>query len=1015
MEDRQEKAHLKFARHVALEYYGINGAAQSLVGYDDRNYLITSHNGTRYNLKISKPDADISKIKLTIGIINHLKASTFPLDLPLTIPSVSGQFYHELEDGRILRLQKWVQGRMLAEAHPRSQGLLESWGMCCGQLSKHLQSFDHPNTHHVYAWDPSQVLMTKQYRSSVKDEKKLHILDRLWADFETHLMPRINELRHSVNHNDAHELNLVIDHNYTSPQVTGVIDFGDAVYTATVNELAIACAYACMDMPDPLEAACVVVNGYHNVFPLEDNELALLYDLIAARLVISVTHSAYQKDIEPENAYLFVSEKPAWALLEKWVEIHPNFAQYTFRNACGLIPCPRMKQFNAWAKRSRDAMVSPVQFAGRCVAPIDLSVGSRDLGNASAFETLESFDKKIQDILATHKCSAGIGGYAEPRLFYTTGNYLEEGNDGPKWRTIHLGTDIWDKAGTPVYAFARGRVVSVRNNMAERNYGPTIIIKHDINEELQFFTLYGHLSKESLQIVKPGQNISKGQGIGFIGHKDENGQWPPHLHFQIILDMLDNTHDFPGVAFPNSQSTWLSICPPMPETLWPENLQKSRKMSYSSNETLIQKRQQLLGPNLSLSYDPPLHIVRGFMSHLFDFNGQKYLDTVNNVAHVGHEHPRVVSAGQKQMAVLNTNTRYLHEEILLYAEELTALFPDPLSVVYFVNSGSEANELALRMARTCTQRKDVIVLKSGYHGNTGTCINVSSYKFDGKGGEGPISQVHVTAMPDTFRGAYRDAQTAGTMYAKDVGIMIDRLNQSGQHPAAFLSESILSCGGQVVLPQGYLQNVYRMVRNAGGVVIADEVQTGFGRVGESFWAFELYDVVPDIVTLGKPMGNGHPIGAVVTTRAIADAFANGMEYFNTFGGNPVSCAIGREVLKVIREEGLQQKALDTGSYLLEKLHTLKSEYPVIGDVRGHGLFLGIELITNTQTLEPATEMTSYIVHRMKQKGILTSSDGPYENVLKIKPPMCFDRNDADHLIQTMKHVLNEDAVKYGMA
>jgi 4-aminobutyrate aminotransferase-like enzyme len=427
--------------------------------------------------------------------------------------------------------------------------------------------------------------------------------------------------------------------------------------------------------------------------------------------------------------------------------------------------------------------------------------------------------------------------------------------------------------------------------------------------------------------------------------------------------------------------------------------------SAQTPEELISARRQQLGPSLSISYREPLHIVAGAKQYLYAADGRRYLDCVNNVAHVGHSHPRVVRAAAEQMAILNTNTRYLHEKIIEYSERLTALLPDPLNVVYLVNSGSEANELALRLARMHTGRDDVIVIDSAYHGNTSAMIDLSPYKFDGPGGRGCPSWVHTVPMPDVYRGEYR-GEDAGSRYARHVADAA-QVAANGKGLAAFFCESALSCGGQIIFPAGYLKEAFAAVRAAGGVCVADEVQTGFGRTGERFWMFETQDVVPDIVTLGKPIGNGHPLGAVITTREIAGSFANGMEYFNTFGGNPVSCAVGVAVLDVIRDEELQQSAQEVGQYLLEGLRQLQQEHPLIGDVRGLGLFLGIEFVKDRLTLEPADAAAAEIVELMKARGLLLSTDGPLRNVIKIKPPIVFSEKDADLLISNLKSVLED--------
>lgn len=421
-----------------------------------------------------------------------------------------------------------------------------------------------------------------------------------------------------------------------------------------------------------------------------------------------------------------------------------------------------------------------------------------------------------------------------------------------------------------------------------------------------------------------------------------------------------------------------------------------------TTDQLLKERRARLGPSLSLSYSTPLKIVRGAGQYLYDQQGNQFLDCVNNVCHVGHGHPAVVDAGQRQMALLNTNTRYLHDNIVDYARRLTATLPEPLSVCYFVNSGSEANELALRLARAHTGGQHVIALQHAYHGHTQALIDVSHYKFAGAGGQGPPATTRVVTLPDPYKGPHRGyGQEAGRAYAAEVAVAARQVQDQGGRLAAFLAESISGCGGQVVFPQGYLPAAFQAARAAGAVCIADEVQVGFGRVGAAFWGFQLQGVVPDIVTMGKPMGNGHPLAAVVTTPAIAASFANGMEYFNTFGGNPVSCAIGLAVLDVLEDEQLQQRALTVGAHFQAALRGLQDKHELIGDVRGEGLFLGVELVTDRRTKEPATAQAHQAVEALRHAGILLSTDGPHANVLKIKPPLPFSIQNADQVTEAL--------------
>lgn len=436
--------------------------------------------------------------------------------------------------------------------------------------------------------------------------------------------------------------------------------------------------------------------------------------------------------------------------------------------------------------------------------------------------------------------------------------------------------------------------------------------------------------------------------------------------------------------------------------------------SVETTAALLEQRRKLLGGNLRLSYRDPLHVVRGSMQYLWDAGGRRYLDAYNNVPHVGHCHPRVVAAGQAQMARLSTNTRYLHELINAYAERLGATLPGALKVCYFVNSGSEANELALRLARAHTGRRELIVLEHAYHGNTTTLIDASPYKHAGPGGTGPAAWVHVAPLPDLYRDAGRtggpeSGAGAGTRYLRALEEIIDRLHRQGTGPGALLTESWPSVGGQLRLPTDYVRDAYALVRKAGGLCIADEVQTGYGRLGGKFWGFEYYGVVPDIVVLGKPIGNGHPIGAVVTTPEIARSFDNGMEFFSTFGGNTVSCAIGLEVLEVVGAGNLQAHAHAIGEDLLSRLRQLQQRHDLIGDVRGAGLFLGVELVTDRAARAPATGQASAVVNRMRELGVLIGTEGPHHNVLKIRPPLPFDATDAHLLADTLATALSENS------
>jgi len=552
------------------------------------------------------------------------------------------------------------------------------------------------------------------------------------------------------------------------------------------------------------------------------------------------------------------------------------------------------------------------------------------------------------------------------------------------------------------------------NNAAPLDYGPVVILRHSYpnynGEAQEFFTLYGHLTTQTLAGLRIGQKIARGEKFAEVGAAPENGGWAPHLHFQIITDLLDYGTDFPGVARASERHVWTSLSP-NPNLLLGIPADCFPPQETSTAETL-RARKSLLGTNLSVSYQRPLKVVRGWKQYLYDDTGRAYLDVYNNVPLVGHSHPRVVRAVQEQLALLNTNTRYLHENAIRYAQRLTELLPEPLRVCYFLNSGSEANELALRLARVHTGREEIIVLEHAYHGHTNTLIDISPYKFNGPGGRGRKPWVHVAPIADDYRGPYRrgDAQ-AGAKYAAHVGEILDRGRDEGCGVAAFIAETLPSVAGQIVFPPNYLAEAYRRVRAAGSVCIADEVQVGFGRLGTHFWGFETQGVVPDIVVFGKPIGNAFPLAAVVTTHEIAASFANGMEFFSTFGGNPVACAAGLAVLDVLRDEALQDRALRVGRYWMTELRKLQECHPLIGDVRGSGLFLGIDLVRNRETREPAAEQADYVVNRLRECGILAGTDGPHHNVIKLRPPLIVSEADADLFVATLESILQEDAVR----
>ncbi len=993
----------KEAENIMLEHFGITGKAKAQNGEFDFNFRIKTE-GDSYLLKVLRPDSDELFIRFQQALLQHINQGgtlDFP---PKEINHKKNGFDTYIDKNgraRILRLLHWVPGKLWSSVNPVSDSLLYDLGKKSGKLTHALNGFEHPYSKRYFTWDISSLDWVKN------DLAIFNSYERKFVEYFLDLFQSKNEiyscLRRSVIHNDINDNNILVEPQNPTHKVNAIIDFGDAIYTPTINELAVVLAYAVLGKNDPLQAARQVISGYVSEFPLEEKEIEILYSLVAARWLISLTVSGKNAIKEPENEYLQVSREPILNSIKKWYDIPENLAISHFRQAAGFAPHPKEKAFKHWASQEKAALFDLFPGHGeKGITSVDMSVSSTWLGHAYDFENDDFTSFKLNQLQKENPGSIVSGGYLETRPFYTTDAFKKEGNNGPEYRTVHLGVDFWLPAGTPVHSLWDGTVHLLKKIPYEKDYGVVLILKHEPQKDLIFYSIYGHLSHSTLDLFQEGDKVKKGQLIAYLGAYPENGNWTPHLHFQLTLDMLGNKENFPGVAFPDEKEIWSSICPD-PNLFFKEsNLNTNQEENAAS---ILAKRKKKLGKSLSLSYQNPLHIVRGIGVHLMDINGRKYLDTNNNVAHIGHEHPATVKAAREQIALLNTNTRYLHKNITVFAEELLSTFPNELCVAHFVNSGSEANELALRMAKTYTGQKDIIAMEIGYHGNTGACIDVSSYKFDGKGGSGAPEHTHIVPLPDTFRGIHR-GKNQGPVYANYVKQYIVDLSEKGRKPAAFLCESILSCGGQIDLPEGFLRDAFRYTKESGGLNIIDEVQVGVGRVGEAFWGFQMHGVIPDIVTIGKPIGNGHPLGAVVCTREVAEAFANGMEYFNTFGGNPVSCAIGTAVLRTVKEEGLQENALKVGNYLKEGLHSLSKTFPIIADIRGKGLFLGFEFCD--ADLRPLAAQASYYSNRMKEMGILTGTDGKDHNVIKIKPPMVFDRGNAYEFLVKTERILRED-------
>jgi len=1002
------------ASRIARQLYGIDATPLALTSERDQNFLLTTIAGERRILKIANALEQAELLEAQQAALAHV-APHLPA-CPRPLPTLSGDMVTRIpgDGGRshLVWAITHVPGAPIGTIRHRSRALLEDFGRTIASLDCALADFDHPAIRRDFHWDLANApRVIDEHRSLVRDPELGRAIDTIVGKFDVHVRPVLARLPRRAIHNDLNDYNVLVTGSLASPdgaRVTGIVDFGDIVHSFGIGDLAIAGAYMMLGADDPLAALVDLTRGYASVSVPRDDELQALFGLSTMRLAVSACLAAHQRRLRPDNEYLDVSQADIRRTLPILASLPFGLATAALRGAAGLEPSPVAERVSTWLTQQQGAVAPVMPFDPRedPVLVLDLGVTSAFVGADPLDNSEPLITARIDAAMREAGVRIAIGQYDEPRLLYSSPLFAGAESPLDERRTIHLGLDIFCDAGTPVHAPLRGTVHAFAYNPASLDYGGVVILRHTTDDGTEFFSLYGHLDRASSGSMTIGRVIERGERFAALGAPDENGGWTPHLHLQLFTDLLGLGTDVPGVVRPSERSTWRSFCPD-PNLVVAIPAERFPPPVPDKTETLATRR-RLFGHNLSIAYREPLKAVRGWRQYLFDDVGRRYIDAYNNVPHVGHAHPRVVAAAHRQMALLNTNTRYLSDVVNEYAERLSATFPAPLSVCFLVNSASEANELALRLARSFTRRRDMIVLEAAYHGNTTGLIDLSPYKHAGPGGAGAPEWVHTVPIPDVYRGAYKATEpNAGVMYARHVATAIDRLREGRREIAGFIAETCPSVGGQIVFPPGYLAEVYAHVRAAGGITIADEVQTGLGRMGTSFWAFEDQGVVPDIVVIGKPLGNGHPIGAVVTTSEIAASFDNGMEFFSTFGGNTVSCAIGLAVLDVLRDEQLQSHAHHVGQRMLAGLRPFVDRHPIVGDVRGSGLFLGVELVRDRTTLEPAGSEASYVANRLREMGILLGTDGPHHNVVKIRPPMPFDAEDADLLVGALDRVLGE--------
>ncbi|UWQ49609.1 aminotransferase class III-fold pyridoxal phosphate-dependent enzyme [Leisingera caerulea] len=991
---------------AALEqYWGIKAELSRLDGEYDLNFLARKADGQGYILKAMRPGCETWLVDMQVKAFEHIAMRQPDLPCPRVISSADGRSLLTLPDengqDRLVWLLNQLPGRCYAKAEPKSDALIHEVGQVLGGSAKALADFRHAGLERNFKWDLMRAGWIKNRLSCVTDPARRAILEEICTDFAK-LEPVLTQLPKQAIHNDANDYNIMVAGELGEPRrVSGLIDLGDMCAAPRVCDLAIAAAYIVLDHPAPEAALAALVAGYHEACPLTPGEVEMVWPLMRARLAVSVVNSTLMAADNPDDPYVTISQAPAWRFLEGNT-LHGGLLTARLRAACGQPVVEGADRVMAWLEKERGNF-APLMGQDLSDAPMGaLSVEDSTWPQNPFHMPLEEAARVGEEFEDNGRI--WLGYYHEPRLIYTDAAFRKGPWKASNRRTMHLAIDAFATAGTPMFAPLRGEVFAAEYRDGHLDYGGVIILRHETPEGDPFYTLYGHLDPEFLNRLKPGSIVEKGEEFCRLGDPGQNGGWAPHVHFQLALTTEGIEADWPGVGDPDEMYLWQALCP-NPAALLNLPDEKVRYHPTSKNDVLAGRRAHF-GGNLSLTYKDPVMLLRGWKHHMFDEWGRPYLDAYNNVPHVGHAHPRIQAVAADQLKRMNSNTRYLHPAQTAFAEKVLSKLPDRFEVCFFVNSGTEANELALRLARAHTGSKGMVTPEHGYHGNTTGAISISAYKFNKPGGVGQADWVELVEVADDYRGSYRRGDPdRAQKFADLVDPAIARLLEKGHGVAGFIAETFPSVGGQIIPPQGYLAAVYEKIRAAGGVCIADEVQTGLGRLGAYYFGFEHQGALPDIVVIGKPIGNGHPLGVLATTKEIAASFDNGIEFFSTFGGSTLSCRIGKEVLDIVDDEQLQENARVVGAQLFDGLKALEEKHACIGDVRGMGLFLGLEMI-NPDGSE-ATEICSYIKNRMRDHRILIGSEGPKDNILKIRPPLTIDPEDANMITSVLDRILRE--------
>ena len=943
-------------------HYGLRAHATTLGSQQDKNFVVTGPDDEIVGvLKIANPAFNAAEIEAQDLAAVRIAETEPSLRVAVPLPNLSGQKYTAISglvDGTAyVRLLRYLPGGTLLDSGYLSPTAVAGLGEVAGRVSRALEGFSHPGLDRILQWDLRYGAdVVAELISHVADPAQRARIEEATRDAWARIAPHADDLPRQAVHLDLTDANVVVSRSAGgSAHPDGVIDFGDLSDSWAVSELAITVSSALGHPGTEPTSILPAVRAFHAVRPLIAVEVEALWPLLVLRTAVLLVSGAQQAVLDPDNPYITEQSDGEWRMFEQATSVPIDVMTEVIRADLGL-----------------GGGHGPVEVAVPLVDVDPASVVTLDLATTSdafdfAFDDDGSLKSGVEDELARAAVQNGARlvatQYGQARLSRTC-KLSQESPD-----VVATGISLWAASSTTLVAPWDGEVSA-----------DDVVTLRGADYELTLTGAHA-VASGSVSAGQPLADAPAGQWV-------EVGVRPVGAPAAPLFTRFEMA---PG---------WLAL------TRDPRPLLGLPAFEVPKPGDLLSRRDASFAPVQEFYYRKPPQIERGRRHYLMSTAGRTYLDMVNNVTVLGHAHPRIADTAARQLRKLNTNSRFNYELVVEFSERLAATLPDSLDTVFLVNSGSEASDLAIRLATAATGRRDVVAVREAYHGWTFGTDAVSTSTADNPNAIATRPDwVHTVESPNSFCGKYRGAEA--TKYAGEAVQQIEQLVADGCPPAAFICESVYGNAGGMALPDGYLQQVYAAVRAAGGLTISDEVQVGYGRLGEWFWGFMQQDAVPDIVSIAKSTGNGYPLGAVITSRAVADGFRSQGYFFSSTGGSPLSCAIGMTVLDVLHDEGLQENASRVGAHLKSRLQALQDKHPIIGTVHGIGLYLGVEMVRDLETLEPAAEETSAICDRMLELGVIIQPTGDHMNILKTKPPLCIDIEAADFYVDALDRVLTE--------